>query len=53
MGATEHASRDTVTILERRHCLAEIVERGAVGFVEAGTSFRVIVASVLQAASLR
>ena len=27
--ATEHASRDPFRVLERRHGLAEIVERGA------------------------
>ena len=31
---TEDAPRDPGRILERRHGLAEIVERGAVGFVE-------------------
>ena len=33
--ATEHAPRDPFYFLERRHGLAEIVERGAVVFVEA------------------
>ena len=32
--ATEHAPRDPYRILERRHGLAQIVERGAVVFVE-------------------
>ena len=31
---TEHAPRDRFYLLERRHGLAEIVERGAVVFVE-------------------
>ena len=29
MRATEHAPRDPVRVLERCHCLADIVERGA------------------------
>jgi len=29
MRAAEHAPRDPFRVLERRHCLAEIVERGA------------------------
>ena len=28
--ATENAPRDPFSVLERRHCLAEIVERGAI-----------------------
>ena len=34
MRAAEHAPRDPFRVLERRHGFAEIVERGAVGFVE-------------------
>ena len=34
MRATEHAPRDPFRLLERRHGLAEIVERGAGVFVE-------------------
>ena len=29
MRAAEHAPRDPFQVLERRHCLADIVERGA------------------------
>ena len=35
--STEHAPRDPFSVLERRHGLAEIVERGAVGFVKQHT----------------
>ena len=34
MRTTEHAPRDPRRLLERRHCLAEIVERGASVVVE-------------------
>ena len=34
MRATKHAPRDPFSVLERRHGLAEIVERGALVFVE-------------------
>ena len=34
MCAAEHAPRDTIRVLERRHGLAEIVERGVGVFVE-------------------
>ena len=34
MRATEHAPRDPFRVLERRHCLAEIVERGSIVHVE-------------------
>ena len=32
--AAEHTSRDPCRVLERRHCLAEIVERGSIVVVE-------------------
>ena len=34
MCPTQHAARDPFRVLERRHGLAEIVERGAVGIAE-------------------
>ena len=34
MRAAEHAPRDPFRVLESRHCLAEIVERGAVVLAE-------------------
>ena len=34
MRTTEHATRDPSRVLERRHCLAKLVERGSVVLVE-------------------
>ena len=37
MRSTEHAPRSPLRLLERRHALAQIVERGAVGHAERPT----------------